>query len=148
MPTTQRFTVTMPANLIDEINARAQKYARRTSDAELLNRSGTLTEMVSRYINALAAARADLTARFTAAECEHILSSLRTAELDRRSIHLTPHVIADKLPGFSADAAAAAAYADKLKHLSYIECAALVDAVERWINADDPKPPAAELLTF
>lgn len=110
--------------------------------------SGTTSECLARYFEALRRARAILKPQFSGPELAFLCDILNGSLMQAYSVPLLYAEAADALPEGYAEKCQVdgAALVTKIRALSYVECAALVDAVERWWGTDDPRPAFDEVL--
>ena len=101
----------------------------------------------STVISRACVARARLVGQFSAGELALIADSSNGTRWDAYSVPLLYANVEDGLDDGLAEKweVEGAALVAKLRALSYIEAAAIVDAVERWW-AHEPRPPFAEIL--
>jgi len=109
--------------------------------------SAVIGESLDRYFESLRRARARLVGQFSAGELALIADSSNGTRWDAYSVPLLYANVEDGLDDGLAEKweVEGAALVAKLRALSYIEAAAIVDAVERWW-AHEPRPPFAEIL--
>jgi hypothetical protein len=112
------------------------------------NLSGAISQHLGRYLEALRRARAEIKPQFDGRELAMLCDVCNGTLFEAHAIPLLYAEIEDSLSdGYAAKwEVDGPALVSKLRGLSYIQQAAIVDAVERWWNADDPRPPFVEIL--
>lgn len=131
-------------SLAPEIQAQIQARVDATRGAF----SAVIGESLDRYFEALRRARARLVGQFSGGELALIADSSNGTLWSAASIPLLYANVEDSLDdGLAAKwEVDGPALVNKLRGLSYIESAAIVDAVERWWAQDDPRPDFADIL--
>lgn len=108
--------------------------------------SGTLSECLARYFEALRRARTELQAVFSGKELALLCDVLNGSLMQSYSVPLLYAEVEDSLPDGYAEKweVDGPTLVERLRNLSYIQNAALVDAVERWWGLNDEERPAFE----
>lgn len=115
---------------------------------EMRQQRVAIQQHLGRYLEALRRARAELRPQLSGPELALLCDVCNGTLFEPHAIPLLYAEIEDSLSdGYAAkwevDGPGLVA---KLRGLSYIQQAAIVDAVERWWNTDDPRPPFVEIL--
>ncbi len=131
-------------SLLSEIVAQVEQRV----DAVRGGFSGTISECLARYFEALRRARAELRAVFSDGEVALLCDVLNGSLMQSYSVPLLYAEVEDSLSDGYAEKweVDGPALVAKLRGLSYIQCAALVDAVERWWGTADERPAWGEVL--
>ena len=134
-----RYSISLPPEIVAQVDARADVAAAPNREAAS-GRSGQIASDLARYYEALARARKALRSQFSTPELSAILDVCNGTVYGAHSIPWLYASMQDALEdGIAAkwqiDGPALVA---KLRALSYIDAAALVDAAERaWRNLGD-----------
>lgn len=132
-------------SLAPEIQAQLQARVDATRGAF----SSVIGESLGRYFEALRRARARLADQFSPGELALIADSSDGTLWSAVSVPLLYANVEDSLvDGLAAKwEVDGPALVTKLRGLSYIECAAIIDAVERWWAHEEPRAEFAAILT-
>ena len=134
-----RYSISLPPEIVAQVDARADVAAAPNREAAS-GRSGQIAGDLARYYEALARSRKNLRSQFSAGELSAILDICNGTVYEPHSIPWLYASMQDALEdGIAAkweiDGPALVA---KLRALSYIDAAALIDAAERaWRNLSD-----------
>jgi hypothetical protein len=131
-------SISLDPTTVEAVRARAESES-------VVNFSGTVGEMLCRYLEALRRARVKLRPLFSPEECGLLIDVGNGTLYYPYSIALVWAEVADSISEGYAEkwGVDGPVLVEKLRALDYIHTCALVDAIERWWQGEYHRQPAA-----